>query len=191
MTSIPLARYPPFRLLTARQLGEWLAAGQEIDCPSGMTLFQENTPGAWAHLVRAGRVRIVRQSGRREVSLGVLLPGDAFGEYALLPPGNNTATCRTATPSRLVRLPMTPLRAALQGPPAVWKNLKNWLRLHTLLHFHRERTFLGFMSGESALKLHDRLPGRADDPGERAGGGLLVPDRPGHRPPWPSASGPP
>jgi CRP-like cAMP-binding protein len=87
----------------------------------------------------------------------MLLPGDAFGEYALLPPGNNTATCRTAAPSRLLRLPLAPLAAALRDLPPVWNNLKNWLRLHTLLHFHRERTFLGFMSAESGLKLHDRL----------------------------------
>jgi CRP-like cAMP-binding protein len=152
-----LTRYPLFRLLSPRQLGGWLAAGQEVDCPSGLTLFQENTPGAWAHAVLAGKVRIVRQSGRREISLGVLLPGDAFGEYALLPPGSNTATCRTAAPSRLLRLPLAPLQGALQGLPPVWNNLKNWLRLHTLLHFRRERTFLGFMSGESALRLHDRL----------------------------------
>ena len=157
MTGKLLARYPLFRLLSARQLDDWLAAGQEIDCASGVTLFQENTPGAWAYLVRTGRVRIVRQSGRREVSLGMLLPGDVFGEYALLAPGNNTATCRTASPSWLLRLPLAPLRAALQEQHPVWRNLKNWLRLHTLLHFHRERTFLGFMSAESALKLHDRL----------------------------------
>ena len=157
MTGKLLARYPLFRLLSPRQLHDWLAAEQEIDCPSGFTLFQENTPGAWVHLVLDGRVRIVRQSGRREVSLGMLLPGDAFGEYALLPPGSNTATCRTAAPSRLLRLPLAPLQMALQEQRPVWKNLKNWLRLLTLLHFHRERTFLGFMSGGSALKLHDRL----------------------------------
>src|SRR5262245_57571750 len=157
MTGKLLARYPLFRLLSARQLDDWLAAGQEIDCASGVTLFQENTPGAWAYLVRTGRVRIVRQSGRREVSLGMLLPGDVFGEYALLAPGNNTATCRTAAPSRLLRLPLAPLRAVLQEQHPVWRNLKNWLRLHTLLHFHRERTFLGFMSAESGLRLHDRL----------------------------------
>jgi CRP-like cAMP-binding protein len=87
----------------------------------------------------------------------MLLPGDVFGEYALLAPGNNTATCRTAAPSWLLRLALAPLRAALQEQHLVCRNLKNWLRLHTLLHFHRERTFLGFMSGESALKLHDRL----------------------------------
>src|SRR5262249_44688335 len=131
--------------------------GQEIDCPSGFILFQENTPGAWVHLVLDGRVRIVRQSGRRELSLGMLLPGDVFGEYALLPPGNNTATCRTAVPSRLLRLPLAPLQTAIQELRPVWNNHKNGLRLPTLLHFHRERTFMGFMSGGSALELHDRL----------------------------------
>jgi CRP-like cAMP-binding protein len=157
MTGTPLDRYPLFRLLSPRQLGDWLAAGQEIDCPSGMMLFQENTSGAWVHLVRAGRVRVLRQSGWREISLGMLLPGDAFGEYALLPPGNNTATCRTAGPSRLVRLPLAPLRAAVEALEPVRRNLKNWLRLHTLLHFRRERSFLGFLSAESGLRLHDRL----------------------------------
>jgi hypothetical protein len=73
------------------------------------------------------------------------------------PPGHNTATCRTDGAARLLRLPLAPLQAALQALPPVWKNLKNWLRLHTLLHFHRDRTFLGFMSAESGLKLHDRL----------------------------------
>jgi CRP-like cAMP-binding protein len=157
MTEKLLTRYPLFRLLSARQLGDWLDAGQEIDCPAGFTLFQENTPGAWVHLIRAGRVRVLRHSGRREISLGMLAPGEVFGEYALLPPGNNTATCRTAAPSQLLRLPLAPLRSAVEGLPSVWKNLKNWLRLHTLLHYHQERTFLGFMSAESGLKLHDRL----------------------------------
>jgi CRP-like cAMP-binding protein len=152
-----LARYPLFRLLTSQQGDDWLALGQEIDCASGVTLFQENTPGAWVHFVREGRVRIVRQSRWREISLGMLLPGDVFGEYALLPPGNNTATCRTAAPARLLRLPLAPLRIAVEQMPPVLRNLKNWLRLHTLLHFQRERTFLGFMSAESGLKLHDRL----------------------------------
>jgi len=152
-----LARYPLFRLLTPQQREDWLSLGQDIDCASGVTLFQENTPGAWVHFVREGRVRIVRQSRWREISLGMLLPGDVFGEYALLPPGNNTATCRTAAPSRLLRLPLEPLWTALSELPQVGRNLKNWLRLHTLMHFHRERTFLGFMSAESGLKLHDRL----------------------------------
>src|SRR5262245_16681451 len=128
-----LARYPLFRLLGGPQLDNWLASGQEIACATGETIIQENTPGAWVYAIRDGRVRIVRQSGQRELSLGLLHPTEVFGEYALLTPGRNTATCRTATPARLLRLPLAPLRTALQGMGPVWKNLKNWLRLHTLL----------------------------------------------------------
>src|SRR3954454_22735306 len=141
----PLARYPLFRLLSPTQFNDWIALGQEILCSTGETIFQENTPGAWIYLVRSGRVRILRESSGRELTLGMLGPGDVFGEDALLPPGRNTATCRSAALARLLRLPLEPLRAALQGVPAVRMNLKNWLRLHTLLHLRRERTFLGFM----------------------------------------------
>lgn len=151
------ARYPLFRILPPGQLDAWLAVGQDLDSPAGMTIFQENTEGAWVYLLREGRVRILRQSGAREVTVGVLQAGDLFGEYALLPPGRNTATCRTSTPARLLRLPLSPLRTALQGLTPVWRNLKSWLRLHTLLHFQRGRAFLGFMSAESGLKLLDRL----------------------------------
>lgn len=152
-----LARYPLFGLLSRQQLDDWLAAGQEADYAPGETIFQENSPGAWVYLVRTGRVRILRRSGPREITLGTLLPGDVFGEYALVRPGHNTATCRTSAPSRLLCLPLAPLRNAIQGMMPVWSNLKNWLRLHTLLHFCRERAFLGFMSAESGLKLLDRL----------------------------------
>lgn len=161
-----LGRHPLFRLLSPRQLDEWIAAGQEFTCATGETIFQENTSGAWIYLVQDGRVRIVRESGARELTLGMLSAGDVFGEYALLPPGQNTATCRTASPARLLRLPLAPARAAIQELRPVWKNLKNWLRLQTLLHFHRERTFLGFMSAESGLKLLDRLQPAAFQAGQ-------------------------
>ena len=157
MARAHLARYPLFGLLARQQLDDWLSAGQEAEYAAGETIFQENSVGAWVYLVRAGRVRILRRSGPREITLGTLLPGDVFGEYALVRPGLNTATCRTSTPTRLLCLPLAPLRRALQTLLPVWSNLKNWLRLHTLLHFRRERAFLGFMSAESALKLLDRL----------------------------------
>jgi CRP-like cAMP-binding protein len=157
MTRAQLARYPLFGLLSQQQFDDWLAAGREADYAAGETIFQEDSPGAWVYLVRSGRVRILRRVGEREITLGTLLPDDVFGEYALVRPGRNTATCRASAATRLLCLPIEPVRSALQGVIPVWKNLKNWLRLHTLLHFRRERAFLGFMSAESALKLLDRL----------------------------------
>src|SRR5262245_46399687 len=96
MVGASLARYPLFRLRSHQQLDDWLAAGQEADFAPGETIFQENSPGAWVYLGRTGRVRILRRLGPREISLGTLLPGDVFGEYALVHPGRNTATCRTS-----------------------------------------------------------------------------------------------
>ena len=56
----------------------WIAAGRDIACATGETIFQDNTPGAWAYLVREGRVRILRESGGRELTLGMLGVGDVF-----------------------------------------------------------------------------------------------------------------
>ena len=70
-----------------QQLDDWLAAGQEIDLRRRRDDLSGEHPGAWVYLVRDGRVRILRRSGPREITLGTLLPGDVFGEYALLPSG--------------------------------------------------------------------------------------------------------
>src|SRR5215472_3149111 len=121
MTGKLLTRYPLFRLLSAQQLDDWIASGQEIACATGETIFQENTPAAWVYLVREGKVRVLRQSGQRELTLGTLHAGDVFGEYGLLPPGRNTATCRTAAAARLLRLPLAPLREVVQGLKPVCK----------------------------------------------------------------------
>ena len=90
-----------------------------------------------------------------QIGLGVFGPGEVFGEYALLPPHLNTATCRAARPGRLLRLPLLPLQPFTRRPE-VQANLKSWLRLNVLVGFLRERAFLGFMSADSSLPLLDR-----------------------------------
>jgi CRP-like cAMP-binding protein len=153
-----LKRYPLFALLESHPFDHWIAAGQDVAADTGETLLQVGTEGAWAYLLLEGQVRVVRPSSRGgEVSLGKLGPGDLFGEYALLPPGRNTATCRAAEPSRLLRLPLGRLTRLFGEHPHVWPNLKNWLRLHTLVQYLRGRSFLGFMSAPSALAFFDKL----------------------------------
>ncbi len=153
-----LRRYPLLNVLTSSQLSTWLGTGQELTLATGETIFQEGAAGVWAYLVLEGSVRLVRCSQRgREISLGRIGSGELFGEYALLPPHRNTATCRAASPTRLLSLPLLPLRPALAAIPGVAPSLKGWLRLHGLLGYLREQTFLGFMSGPSALTYLDCL----------------------------------
>lgn len=153
-----LRRYPLFNLLTVSQQEIWLAAGQEMTVAAGETLFQEGAAGVWAYLVRSGRVRMLRRSSSgREITLGLIGVGELFGEYALLPPHRNTATCRAAETARLLALPLLALRPLPTTLPGVSSNLKNWLRLHALLAYLRGLSFLGFMSAPSALRFLDRL----------------------------------
>lgn len=158
MSQALLRRYPLFGMLPSYQLDRWLASAQVQDFVSGETIFQEGLPGEWAYLVLAGRVRILRRSDQGgEVCLGLLSQGELFGDFALVPPHSNTATCRSAGQTRLLALPLQPLRQLLDGLPEIKGNLKNWLRLHTLAAYLRNQTFLGFMSSPSALTFLDRL----------------------------------
>ena len=152
-----LGRYPLLALLGTQGLQAWAACGKVQDVQRGETIFEAGTPGTWAFLVLEGQVRVLRSTGpEHEVSLGVFGTGELFGEYALLPPHLNTATCRAARSGRLLRLPLLPLRQAFALRSAVQATLKNWLRLNVLVGFLREQAFLGFMSAGSSLPLLDR-----------------------------------
>jgi len=151
-----LARYPLFALLGAQGLEAWAACGKVQPVQTGETIFEAGTPGTWAFLVLEGQVRVLRTSGlEHDVSLGVFGPGEVFGEYALLPPHLNTATCRAARSGQLLRLPLLPVQTFTRRPE-VQTSLKSWLRLNVLVGFLREQAFLGFMSAGSSLPLLDR-----------------------------------
>lgn len=153
-----LSRYPLFALLTPKQLNRWIAEGYELTFSTGETIFQEGTAGVWVYLIIQGKIRIVKKSKTNSlVSLGVVGPNEIIGEYALLTPHNNTATCRAMESTKVFQLPLSTIFRCLDFHTKVISNLKNWLRLHTLLNHFRNKTFLGFMSVPSALKYLDKL----------------------------------
>ncbi|HEV3023174.1 MAG TPA: cyclic nucleotide-binding domain-containing protein, partial [Pirellulales bacterium] len=153
-----LRRFPLLAALGADHLGQWLASGRPTTADIGETLFQAGTTGEHVYLVEEGRVRVLRTGTEgREFSFGAFGPGDLFGEYALLPPGNNTATCRASSAARLLRLPLGPLRDAVAARPELCVRLKAWLRLHAALGYLRGSPYLGFLSAPSVLELVDQF----------------------------------
>lgn len=153
-----LSRYPLFALLTPKQLNRWVAEGYELTFSTGETIFQEGTAGVWVYLIIQGKIRIVKKSKTNSlVSIGVVGPNEIIGEYALLTPHNNTATCRAMEPTKVLQLPLVTMQHFLANHKNININLKNWLRLHTLINHFRNKTFLGFMSVLSALKYLDKL----------------------------------
>jgi CRP-like cAMP-binding protein len=149
-----LRRYPLFALPPASLLDGWLGQGHALRLALGETVFQEGSPGEWAYLLLQGRVRILRRAASgREIPLGSAAAGDLFGEYALLQPGRNTATCRAASDIEVWRFPLAPVRAWVGQTPAVRSTAKLWLQLHFLLRHLRGESGLGFMSAPSALAM--------------------------------------
>ena len=153
-----LVRHPLFALLKPQQIESWLANGEELDFATGETVFREGTSGIWMYLILEGMVRVMRRNKEgKDLSLGTFSPGELFGEYAILPPGKNTATCRVSRDARLLRLPLLPIKPLFNAIPTIRKHLKKWMRLHSLRNYLRDSTFLGFMSAPSALWYLDHV----------------------------------
>jgi CRP-like cAMP-binding protein len=151
-----LMRYPLPALLGSAFCSEWLSAGTPVETKPGQILFHTGSPGTDAYLLTEGRIRVLKVSSTGvETSVGLFQPGQMFGEYALLAPHKNTATCRAAEASRLMQLPLAFLKErlvpVLRGTP-----LKNWLRLHAVAGFLRSEAFLGFLSAASVTPMLER-----------------------------------
>jgi CRP-like cAMP-binding protein len=128
--------------------------GRRVELAPGQTLLEEGKQGRHVCVLLSGRVRMSRvgPSGR-EVALGVLEAGAVFGEYALLPPGANTVTCRARDSGEALLLPLRLIEAVLKWVRGVGDNVKAWLRLHSLLHHFRHSAGLGFQTGLSLVPM--------------------------------------
>lgn len=153
-----LRRYPLFALPPQGWLEAWVCSGKRHAVEAGQTLLSTGLAGTHIFLILAGKVRVLRPgSGGREITLGILGPGEVFGEYALLKPGLSTATCRGAEAGQVLQLPLAPLQEHLGELLAGRSRLKDWLRLHYVLAHLRNRPSLCFMSASSFLPLLDRM----------------------------------
>ena len=70
----------------------------------GKTLFSEGDPGDALYLIRNGQVKISKLSAGNELVLSYLVAGNFFGETALLPDAQRTATVTAIFPTDLIRL---------------------------------------------------------------------------------------
>jgi CRP-like cAMP-binding protein len=56
-------------------------------------VFEEGTSGSEMYVIRSGRVRIYRNAEEGEMEIGILEPGEFFGEMALV---DNSPRCASA-----------------------------------------------------------------------------------------------
>jgi len=75
---------------------------REKSFPQGDMIFREGDEGSEAFRILEGRIEIsIQVGGKGNVPIGHLLPGDIFGEMALLDDKPRSATARALEPTRL------------------------------------------------------------------------------------------
>ena len=138
----------------------------------GEVVFHQGDPGETFHVLCRGRVKIVLGSeGGEEAVLGILGPGDVFGEMALLDGGPRSATIVALEPVESATLGRADLLALLRRNPVAVEGLLAALA-RKIREASEEVGNLIFLDqqGRLARKLLDL----AQTHGRPAGGGIEI-----------------
>ena len=116
MSEIP--RNALFSVLSSDETEATIQAGSRRSLGLGEVVFEEGDPGNGLYLVISGSVEIsaqVGEAGRRV--LNRVMPGDFFGEMAVLESAPRSATARAEGPSEVLFLPTSAVEALLDTSP--------------------------------------------------------------------------
>ena len=89
------------------------------DFAANTVLFEEGQPGQDMYVLLAGQVEIRRKVGDTDHVLAVLVPGDFFGEMAILNERPRSATAVTRIDSRLLVIEGRMFEAMLRARPEI------------------------------------------------------------------------
>jgi len=134
----------------------------------GAVIVREGDPADALYVLVNGRARVVKRGdGGEDVTLGVLRPGDAFGEMALLEHTTRMATVRASSDVEVLRLDRAAVEELLVSAP----DLKKYLELHAsrrrLNNFFRTYTAFGRLSVDATATMLAELEPQTATPGER------------------------
>lgn len=116
-----------FAGLGRAELVELLACAEKAKFADGETVFTEGDDGQAVYVVVAGTAEVLKTgpTGHRAL-LAMMLPGDSFGEMALIDNKPRSATVRATAPCLTLRIP----KDKLEKSPAIAARLyQNMARL--------------------------------------------------------------
>lgn len=114
-----LAKHLLFAELRADELDRVTSFTTTRSYASGQTIFQRGDPGGSLMAVMDGQVRIsISSEEGKEVTLGILGPGELLGEIALIDGGGRTADAAAMGPCRLLVLEQRDFLPFLEQHPS-------------------------------------------------------------------------
>jgi len=115
-----LMRAPLFEALDDDSAAALRAGITIVELARGDRLFEEGASGDQLYVILDGKIKLTRAAADgRENLLGVLGPGEMFGELSLFDPRPRTAGATAVTDSRLAALAHDDLHRWLTGRPDV------------------------------------------------------------------------
>lgn len=110
---------PIFQSLTRRQLGRVMMAMQRRPYRAGEVVFEEGQLGRAVFILKSGKVELSRKSGNTRRVLGVLTPGQMFGEMALLEQMQRTASATVLEDGEIYLLYSATLDTLIRQHPGI------------------------------------------------------------------------
>ena len=110
-----LARVPIFTGLSKRHLRGIAGLARDRRFQENETVAEEGKPGDDFYVILGGQAKVV-QRGR---TIATLIPGDFFGEIALLDGGPRSASVVAETPLETMTLNRKPFHSMLQREPSI------------------------------------------------------------------------
>jgi CRP/FNR family transcriptional regulator, cyclic AMP receptor protein len=114
-----LATVPLFAACSKRELGLISQLSTGVSVPVDETLTQEGEFGREFFIILDGQASVSRDGG----TIGVLRPGDYFGEIALIDDSQRTATVVADTPMRLEVIERREFSRLLDEVPSISRKL--------------------------------------------------------------------
>lgn len=137
----------------------------------GETIFREGDPADRIHFVYAGRVKIVKSAGARDIILEILGPGEPVGAVAAFERGKFPASAVTIEPSGLVSIPEREFFALLERRPDMTRRMLAGLTVRLMMLNKRLADMTGSAESRAArlfLTLAERM-------GRKTAEGTIIP----------------
>jgi ABC-type bacteriocin/lantibiotic exporter with double-glycine peptidase domain/CRP-like cAMP-binding protein len=154
----PILRELPMLEFMAPELRRLIADSfVSVSFPFGAVIVREGDEADALYVLASGRARAVKrgQAGE-EIPLGILNPGDTFGELALLEDSGRVATVRASSDVEALRLDRSIFRALLRSHAGIRQFFELHVRRRKLENFfHLYSAFAGLPREALALLLRE------------------------------------
>jgi len=151
-------RSSAFRFLSDEHFAALEPLMREEHYDFGDTIVKQNDPADAFYILTHGRARAIKvKSGGEEIALGVLKPGDSFGEAALAEGGRRGATVRCSTAVDVLRIDRADFLSLVADAPELRHYIEMMGRNRAVQSFLYQFSNFGRLPAPALRSMIDKL----------------------------------